>query len=164
MNAQGSRCCSQLSVVRLAISDVFGDYHLVCPTILFGEQVAKTLGSKHHFYTYRLVQPLKHYVQCHGWMGVCHAEDVLYLFGMPLRKPSLEPSETQLSRDMIESWTSFAKTGQIQNLPWKESLNPNESNPSARYMSLDSRDYKMVSDYFKTLCDTFWKPHLFPKN
>ena len=149
---------------RIAISDVYGDYKIVCPTILFGEEMAK-LSPNHHYYTYRLMQPLTtiSVFNCQDWMGVCHGEDVVYLFGIPLRfRLIFTKDETKLSKDMIKAWTEFAKTGNIRKIDgveWIESITAND--PHARIMELKANNYKMVSDFFKEKCDQFWKPKIF---
>ena len=150
---------------RKAISDAFGDYHLVCPTILFAEEVAKSASPNQLSYTYRLIQPLTsvRLFDCHGWMGVCHGEDYIYLFGLPLRFQDIfTKEETQLSIDMILAWTDFAKTGKISKIngvEWTESIVAND--PYARIMELKSNDYKMIPNFFKEKCDQFWKPKIF---
>ena len=100
---------------------------------------------------------------CRGWMGVCHAEDVIYLFGLPLRlRDIFTAEETKLSYDMIMAWTEFAKTGKMSKIggvEWTESFTTKD--PYARLMELKVDNYKMVPDFFKEKCDTFWKPKIF---
>jgi carboxylesterase type B len=65
--------------LRQAVGRAFGDYHITCPTVLYGEAFA--LHNKtNRVYAYRVthrpaisVLPL-----CHGWMGVCHGDDGRY--------------------------------------------------------------------------------------
>lgn len=107
-----------------------------------------------HYHSYVAAFP------CTGWMGVCHGEDVFYLFGKPFLDSSDE-YEKRLSQDMIEAWTLFAKTGSpgsVGNITWLQSLDRTQPNSSVRYMSLDSHDYKIEYNVFKERCDTFWKP------
>ena len=150
--------------IRISIADVYGDYKVVCPTILFGEEVAKSRPTQ-QTYTYRLMQPLTsvQLFKCHGWMGVCHGEDYIYLFGLPLRFQDIfTKEETQLSIDMILAWTDFAKTGKISKIngvEWTESIVAND--PYARIMELKANDYKMIPNFFKEKCDQFWKPKIF---
>ena len=150
---------------RIAIADVFGDYHLVCPTILFAEEVAKSVSTNQLSYAYRLMQPLTtiDLFHCHGWMGVCHGEDVIYLFGLPLRlRGFFTEEETQLSHDMVLAWAEFAKTGKISKIggvEWNRSYTTED--PYVRLMELKVGNYKMVPDFFKDKCDTFWKPKIF---
>ena len=52
-----------------------------------------------------------------GWMGAGHAEDVLYVFGVPfipeaaIRRSELQDAEKALSVKFMEFWTNFANTG-----------------------------------------------------
>ena len=100
---------------------------------------------------------------CHGWMGVCHAEDIVYLFGFPLRYSQLfTKEEIQLSKDMIQAWTEYAKTGKMSKIggvEWTKGYTTED--PYARLMELKANNYKMVSDFFKEKCDQFWKPKIF---
>lgn len=146
----------------MTIANAFADFNIVCPTILMGETLAKHFPDR-HFYTYRLTRPLTSLVHCTDWMGVCHGEDVHYVFGIPIRLHSsaFTPQESILSYDMIQSWTRFAKTGLIETIgkqrrPWVESLDRKESKPSARYMNLNPTNYTMVANFFKQTCDDFW--------
>lgn len=148
------------------MADVWGDLHLTCPTVLFGEQFGK-LSPGQHFYSYRLVRPtLAPDFNCTGWKAVCHGEDIVYLFIIPYIKSN--PELSQLSRDMIHAWTSFAKTGQpgkLGDVEWTEAFERNSdhsiSNPVTKHMSLDSVNYKMIPDFYKETCDVFWKPKIF---
>jgi len=151
---------------RRAIASVFGDYHLVCPTLLFGEEYAREAKSKkHHYYSYRLMSAFPEGVMgCSGWMGVCHGQDVALVFGLPipLRAIAFTEQEAQLARDIIHAWTNFAKTGtpgKIGDMEWEEAITSKDH--ATRFMELDVKDYKMVSDYYKETCDAFWNKRIF---
>jgi len=51
------------------------------------------------------------------WMGADHADDLMYVFGYPFNGRNLfdgaqfTAEEVELSRRMVNAWTSFAKTG-----------------------------------------------------
>jgi carboxylesterase type B len=93
-----------------AISQSFGDYHLTCPTILFGSAIAfKNKNNKS--YSYRMsLKPSLPILNCEG---VCHGDDIVQLFGFPikLRAIGFTENDYKLSTDMIKAWTTFAKTG-----------------------------------------------------
>ena len=151
----------------MAVSDAFGDYHLVCPTVLFGETFSKhTPGHSH--YAYRLMLPTSIPIMgCRGWMGVCHAEDILYMFGLPIRMEGLifSDAETRLSKDMVQAWTNFAKQGhpgKMGHTKWHQALeHEKKGKPEyVNFMALDTQ-YEMVDHYYKEKCDAFWKPKIF---
>ncbi|XP_075675802.1 cholinesterase-like [Dermatophagoides pteronyssinus] len=163
---------SNFDDIRIIIADVFGDYHLVCPTMLFGEYFSRGLNSSiNTFYSYRLMLPLSSGpFRCKGWEGVCHAEDIIYLFHVPIDPKTYTKQEIQLSNDMIYSWTKFAWTGHPnslknlddnQTIEWTEAINPNDNSESVSLMGLDSNHYQMITNFFQTKCDQFWKPILF---
>lgn len=102
------------------------------------------------------------------WQGVCHGEDVVYLFHVPMSHRSYTKDEIQLSNDMIISWTTFAWTGHpttaLKNddqtaIKWTEAINNRSQYVS--FMSLQPKHYEMISNYFHVKCDQFWKPILF---
>lgn len=153
---------------RRVLGDVWGDYQLVCPTILYAEEVAKHQGAeKRNLFAYRLMQDavLPGVSPTPSWMGVTHGQDMFYLFltqltkqGSPLR---------QLSEQMIHAWTSFAKTGSPAKLgsgghsvAWEKAVKGGD-NFNTRYMHLEASFYHMVDDYWKNICDSFWKPKMF---
>lgn len=163
--------------LRDALGDVFGDFHLVCPTMFFGEYAARGVATNNNrFYAYRLMQPFHSTVmRCTPTMGVCHAEELIYVFGHPLNEPNhtfivnnieytATKEEVQLSKDFIQTWTNFAKTGHIQSVggvEWRQALDVHQVNSSVGLMELQVPNYRMVDNYFKERCDGFWKPILF---
>ena len=54
-----------------------------------------------------------------GWVGAGHAEDIMYVFGLPFipevaaARHELQDSEKALSVKFMEFWTNFAKTGLV---------------------------------------------------
>jgi carboxylesterase type B len=146
-----------------SLSNSFGDYQLTCPTVLFGAAFAKSEKA----YSYKLTHfPTIHaFPGCHGWMGVCHADDVILLFGFPIRLKGIGYDELdyKLSVDMIHVWSTFAKTGvppALDGVKWVEAIDRNVANPSVRYMELNPAKYRIVENGYKSNCDEFWKPHM----
>ena len=149
---------------RHAISDAFGDYFMACPTVLFGEYAHRHLPSN-KFYSYRLMfapTNIMTIAKCTGWMGVCHGTDIYFMFGQMLKNPNkFTKAEVEISRDMVNAWTSFASTGTIgkmSNTDWNVSFDSKNPNPYVQYMSLDPNNYKMSSNYYKEVCEIFLKP------
>ena len=97
-----------------SISDSLGDYVLTCPTVLFGELFANSKKTN-RAYAYRLTHTpgLHAFPQCNQFDGVCHADDLVFIYGFPIavRGIAFNESDYKLSEDMIHVWTTFAKTG-----------------------------------------------------
>lgn len=162
-------------VLRKTVAQSFADYHIVCPTVLFGEAVLSKsemtfTGSTHHFYSYRVMLPTS--VGLMGCKGdvVCHGEDLIYVFAIAqqLRGTVFSEKEYSLSRDMIRLWTSFAKSGVpgtvINNktdiLEWKIATS-GAGNFYTKHLALDPQKYQMLDNYYKDVCNGFWKSKIF---
>lgn len=163
--------------LRSALAHALADPRLVCPTILFAQSLHGRSPSTSKFYSYRLEQPLYEGVMnCPVWKEVCHAVDVIYSMGTPLtywhanndRHYTFDDPKTyQLSLDMIGTWTSFVRTGNVSGHPlqvhgstttWAPAFK--NSSSSAAYMRLNVDHYGMVEDYFKQSCDHLWRDHV----
>lgn len=100
-------------------------------------------------------------------------EDVVYLFALN----SSNVEDYRLSREMLTAWTNFAKTGSPGGLKGKEEgkevqwtqaiAKGKDSNEAAAdsftsHMELSfEHGFKMVPNYFKDVCNAFWKPKIF---
>ena len=98
---------------------------------------------------------------------MCHGDDVLYLFGFPIRLRGIVFTEAdyKLAMDMIQAWTTFAKTGSptspmSNGAKWLEAVDHSKPNPPVRYMSLNATGYELVENYYINQCDQFWKAKL----
>lgn len=144
------------------MANVFGDYNLVCPAILFAEQVS-FLSPHCNYYSYRLTRNVVlPYSAVPSWAGVPHGTDLYYLFAIPLLAKDAEAS--QLSRDMIQAWTQFAKSGhpgKVGGVEWTHAMNHLTNDPTTEHLNLDPADYKIVKKYFSEVCNSFWKPKIF---
>ncbi|CAG2171254.1 unnamed protein product, partial [Oppiella nova] len=95
------------------IGVAFGDYAIICPTIQF----AKTLSSndKTHSKVYQYYYNSKfgpRFVCMGSWMGVCHASDLLPVFGQPFLQPDgYLDREREISIQMMDFFINFAKNG-----------------------------------------------------
>ena len=99
-----------------------------------------------------------------SWMGVAHSSDLQYLFKVEETKKDADLY--QLSKDVIHAWTQFAKTGvpgKMGNVEWAEAVGGNKAvkDYRTRYMSLETKHFKMVDRFFEATCNGFWKPKLF---
>ncbi|KAH9521103.1 cholinesterase 1-like [Dermatophagoides farinae] len=143
--------------VRKMFSDLFGDLRFNCPVMLYGKQMARA-NPKNRFYAYRFDRRtiLADRMHCDEWMGVCHASDLLYVFSHSMM--TIYPRDSQLSIDVMNSWTRFANTGDpspIGSMEWPEAFDDNELQSSMRWMIIDI-DYKIENDIYKDVCETIW--------
>ena len=153
--------CIYLFTSRIAIAGVWGDYHLTCPTILMQEMLAKH-EPNNHYYAYRTMQsspsPLGYPMP---WLGVLHGQSGLFMFTVQLLQRS---EDQQISRDIIQAWANFAKTGVVGkisgDITWEEAFEKDSSEKVTRYMSLNVADYKMVGEHYRQRCDQFWKDRI----
>lgn len=145
-------------VSRIAISSVWGDSNLVCPSILFGEEFARHLPSDRRIFAYRLTQTggldIPGFSQPE-WMGVTHGADIEYLFMPQLLKD--KAAKKEVSDKMISAWTTFAKTGQA-GPSWSEAVNRTNKDFSTRFLNLQAGKFDMVEGFYKKVCEGFWKP------
>ncbi|XP_071515946.1 acetylcholinesterase-like isoform X2 [Panulirus ornatus] len=99
-----------------AVADVVGDYFFICPSNLFAYLYAEAGGKVYYyFFTHRTsINPWG------AWMGVLHADEIDYVFGLPLnRSLGYSEMEEQFSRDIMGYYKRFAATGR----PVDESIN-----------------------------------------
>lgn len=168
-----------------ALADAFGDFHIVCPTMLFGEAVARQhhkQGKQHNYYSYRFMQTINmNILGCKPEYGVCHAIDVVYLFGHPITfwnktieyqgqeiKVSLE--EYMMSKEMIHKWAQFIRTGNmgmVYHVPWTPAIDIGHKDTSPKnitvsFMELKMGHFEMNHEFYRESCDQFWRPTLFP--
>lgn len=80
--------------------------------------------------------------------GVTHSDDNIYLFPYPTQVTNLNKADTQMARQMVELWTTFAANGQpraIGNSFLWDPIVPGTSGPYAR---IDD-ELTMENDYPK---------------
>ena len=88
--------------------------------------------------------------------------DIIDLFTIPLLLS--RPADYALSKDMINAWTSFAKTGHpgmmgSSGVQWDKAID--KANPFTKHMNLDVKNYRMITDYYRETCNVFWKSKMF---
>ncbi|CAG2178333.1 unnamed protein product, partial [Oppiella nova] len=108
-------------VLRQAFYAFYGDIDIKCPTYLTAKQYANYAiksGSKNRVYFYELTYESKFakFMGCDEHMGVCHASELEFVFGLPLWVDKPYPiTHTQLDVDfslyVMKLWTDFAKYG-----------------------------------------------------
>ncbi|GFQ70430.1 acetylcholinesterase-1, partial [Trichonephila clavata] len=94
--------------IRRQVYTASGDSSLLCSSVYFAESYAKRNNDVYYyFFVHRPSNS-----PWAPWMGVVHFEEVQFVFGRPIRKPSsYTTNEVQLSSEMIKVWTNFAKNG-----------------------------------------------------
>ncbi|XP_022095260.1 cholinesterase 2-like isoform X2 [Acanthaster planci] len=96
------------SLLRDAIDKATGDYNFICPTY---EMALGYARFDHPVYYYRFTDRSSNN-PWPAWMGVLHADEIAYIFGLPLHpEQGFNSQEEQLSRMMMRYWANFAKTG-----------------------------------------------------
>ncbi|CAN7988008.1 unnamed protein product, partial [Ixodes hexagonus] len=99
--------------------DAIGDILFNCPTKYFADAFAKKNGRAFYYV-------LAHKPSFSVWNSpaATHTDDVSLLFGVPFMLAHLATDEERdLSRRLIDIWTTFAKTGMlpaIREKPWPE--------------------------------------------
>ena len=131
---------------------------LLCPTMLFGQRMARDYGKSNKFYSYRLDKrsaAAGKFGCLFEWMGVCHGQDIAYVFDNPAIKSS--PEDLKLSHEMMKAWTNFAKTGKpdkVGFIDWQQVYeNGHKDSTSVMLLNVENR---MDKGTFKELCG-FWE-------
>ncbi|XP_013779867.1 acetylcholinesterase-1-like [Limulus polyphemus] len=103
---------SDYRALRQRISEAYGDYIVVCPSILFSRKWAeKTNKVYYYLFSHRPSNTI-----WQEWTGVPHFDEVQFVFGLPLRYPrNYTLVELWFSKKIMAIWTSFARHGTISN-------------------------------------------------
>ncbi|CAN7980048.1 unnamed protein product, partial [Ixodes pacificus] len=89
-------------------AEAVGDYAIVCPTKYFAETFS-SMSNKVHYYQFTHRPTFSTWP---GWVGPTHGDEVAFVFGQPFSSPTIATDqERDLSKLMMETWTTFAKTG-----------------------------------------------------
>lgn len=89
-----------------AVSDIMGDTLITCGAV-FHADFQSMKNRPVYFYLFDYRSPLSRYPE---WAGVPHFEETPYVLGNPFHSRFLE-NEIALSKDMMDMWVAFAKTG-----------------------------------------------------
>lgn len=100
------------------IDSLVGDYQFTCDQLWLADFISKNKSARVFLYYFDHRSSSNPWPQ---WMGVMHGYEIEYVFGIPLiSKKHLRgggqytQSEQQLSREFIQYFTNFARTGQVQ--------------------------------------------------
>ncbi|GFV35312.1 acetylcholinesterase [Trichonephila clavipes] len=132
-----------------AFSDALGDYVFNCPMMYLAEKMKNVYFYEMTHRSQRDILP--------EWMGVPHFYDVPFVFGMPIVDTKhFTPEDGRFSGDLIQKWTSFARTGcplsNKQSWPKFYSTNPT-------VFEMNSRNSHIKSFSRIQACE-FWRPLL----
>ena len=100
--------------IKKTLGRVYSDYSINCPTYLLSKQFAqRSTRNIVYFYniTYKANSPYNSV--CGNEAGVCHAEDLVFLFGLPfidVDKDFIE-KDYKFSLLFMLLWSNFAKNG-----------------------------------------------------
>lgn len=93
-----------------AMIDFVGNNIFVCPSIIFGEEVAfSEAKTSVHMFTITSRSGYNHLPQ---WFGTIHNEEVPMMFGLPITSPDeFSAQESLFSRKLMQSIAEFARSG-----------------------------------------------------
>ncbi|XP_054165678.1 acetylcholinesterase-like, partial [Oppia nitens] len=148
--------------VRRAFGEFVGDLFLKCPTYHFSKQVAKRLSTTgRNVYFYELTYGSPYFSNVTGCdtksKNVCHSLDIAFVFGLPLLTPELYlPKDIFFASEVMKMWTTFAKTGTIDN-NWPKLWT--DSTPNVWHIrDLNPNNMTKTFDHlFDQTCDGIWK-------
>lgn len=85
-----------------------------CPTYLYALYVTAS-SSSNHVWSYRVMEkPRWPFLGsgCQEWMGVCHADELVYVFAQPFRLKQFYPKKDyEFTKIMVNVFTEFANNG-----------------------------------------------------
>jgi len=95
---------------REAVNQMIGDYFFTCDSLWLADDVRRR--QKGRVYVYHFEQRSTNN-PWPAWMGVMHAYEIEYVFGVPLvaQRNFTGPFELNFCMDVVELWTSFASNG-----------------------------------------------------
>ncbi|KAG4069657.1 hypothetical protein HA402_014680 [Bradysia odoriphaga] len=104
------------------MADLYGDVYINCPVYYLAKRFNDILGSENIFsYVLTEASSQSYIPVCRSQSRVCHADELVLIFGVPLRNPQLfDDSDTELSKHLVRLWTDFARSG---NIGWTSSNN-----------------------------------------
>ncbi|CAL1262222.1 unnamed protein product [Larinioides sclopetarius] len=134
--------------IRKNVYTSFGDASIVCPVMFYAEQCAKTGGNVYKYvWNHRPTKSV-----WFPWMGVVHGTEVEFVFGTPLLHPFHYTSdEVDLSKKIIDIWSSFAKNGK-PDISWPEF---SKENPHVKVLGPGLNDFENQTGFHRENCNFF---------
>ena len=93
-----------------ALDRAVADYHFVCQVNRFADAYAMA-GQNTYYYYFTQRYKINPWPE---WMGVLHADEITFTFGEPFKQKYLKnftAEEKELSRQMMQYWINFVKSG-----------------------------------------------------
>lgn len=147
-----------------ATHDIIGDSGFVCPAVLFSELLSEYNVTVYHY----LLNGRPSNSPWNQWMGTTHLDEVPFIFGLPLKHPKkYTKDEIDFSRNLINIWTTFAKTGKVFDSNQQLNLNkkhgkkdqlnwPPFNKDSPNYLEMSPGNFTVKSGPHKLACN-LWK-------
>lgn len=99
------------------IIDLYGDLYINCPVYFLAKKFTEILGYEHTFsYLLSEASSQPYMPVCKPWSKVCHGDELVLIFGVPLRNDllSFNDSDKVLSKYFVRLWSNFARTGLVK--------------------------------------------------
>lgn len=102
--------------IRKAYGQIQSDYMFICPTYLMTKDASVWMKNNTFFYILNYKGTSRYAKVCTEKQGVCHAEDMPFITGMPIvDQKNYMQDEIQFNWLFAYLWTNFVKTGFVFN-------------------------------------------------
>lgn len=98
------------------ITDIMGDFLISCNTVFLADFLS-VKGNPVYFYKFGFRSPS---TPMANWIGATHLDEVQYVFGNSYHG-NFTAEENELSNNLIDRWSTFARTGNpniLGHMPW----------------------------------------------
>lgn len=93
------------------MSKILGDYIFACPTVKLANKYSEARADRTYFYKLSQRARANPWPK---WLGVMHAQEIEYVFGLPLLNATIYDNDDAFtSRNIMNYWANFARTGKL---------------------------------------------------
>ena len=111
LNTETNRKLNSIENAFQKLSKILGDFTFSCPTIKFANKYSEARPQRTFFY--KLSQRAKAN-PWPKWIGIMHAQEIEYVFGLPLlNSTNYDNDDSLTSRNIMNYWANFARTGKL---------------------------------------------------
>jgi len=155
-----------------AVQNLIDDQNVNCPVHMYSRAAAKSGANSvsHYLITQQATKHLfeendlyTYDLNDYAWLGPCETDDLLYLFGAPIRiRNRFTDLDRSFSLKLISIWAHFANHNRLPRLQPSNKVWPtsNRKNPTPRYVEINEI-YTRENDFEqKTRCEQIWRPLL----